>query len=137
MYSLIHSLARPCHAGSKLTYIGKDVAVFVLSLTAGMIVDYYGISNSLAIDILVNTLIVTPLSSLIGLVLVYIYTCPCTESVAFQRQYSKFQGYLLCLGRAAVIPILVLIGFSLILACLFSNKSSISRIVLNYLWNVQ
>ena len=137
MYSLIHSLARPCHAGTKLTYIGKDVAVFVLSLTAGMIVDYYGISNSLTIDILVNTLIVTPLSSLIGLVLVYIYTCPCTESVAFQRQYSKFQGYLLCLGRAAVIPILVLIGLSLILACLFSNKSSISRIVLNYLWNVQ
>ena len=137
MYSLIHSLARPCHAGTKLTYIGKDVAVFVLSLTAGMIVDYYGISNSLAIDILVNMLIITPLSSLIGLVLVYIYTCPCTESVAFQREYSKFQGYLLCLGRAAVIPILVLIGFSLILACLFSNKSSISRIVLNYLWNVQ
>jgi len=132
--SFTHSLA---HAGTKLTYIGKDVAVFVLSLMASMIVNYYGISNSLTIDMLVNMLIITPLSIVIGLLLVYVYTCPCTESVAFQRHYSRLQGYLLCMGRASAIPILVLIGFSLILACLFSNKASIFYIVLHYLWNVQ
>ncbi len=129
-----HSLA---HTGTKLTYIGKDVAVFVLSLMASMIVNYYGISSSLTVDMLVNMFIITPLSIVVGLLLVYVYTCPCTESVAFQRHYSRLQGYLLCLGRAVAIPILVLIGFSLVLACLFSNKSSIFYIVLNYLWNVQ
>ncbi len=117
--------------------MGKDVSVFVLSLMFSMIVNYYGINNSVVIDTVINITVIAPLSIFIGLFLVYLYTCPCTESVGFQRHYSNFQGFILCLGRASVAPILLLISISLFLACLFSNKASISGIVLNYLWNVQ
>ncbi len=117
--------------------MGKDVSVFVLSLLSSMTVNYFGFNNSVGIDTVINIAVIAPLSILIGVFLVYLYTCPCTESVGFQRNYSNLQGFILCLGRASVAPILLLICTSLFLACLFSNKSSISSIVLNYLWNVQ
>ena len=88
-HSTTHSLT---HVGTKLTYMGKDVSVFVLSLLFSIIVNYFGINNSVVVDMVINIAVIAPLSILIGVFLVYLYTCPCTESLSFQRNYSNLQG---------------------------------------------
>ena len=71
-----------------------------------------------------------------GLSLVASYTCPFTNSIDFQSNHSRLHGYVLLLGRLAILPILFLIS-SLVAACIFSATEQIGLIVANFFINVQ
>ena len=122
--------------GTRILYIGKDVAVFVLYQFSNMLLQYFML-DVYGLGTLVNLFIITPSALSIGLLLKYLYTCPFTESVEFQRKYAKYQSTILFLGRLAIFPIMVIMFGSLIIACLFSSNRDTLKILINYFIFVQ
>ncbi len=122
--------------GTKLVYICREIVVFVLSQFVGLVTQYIGATGT-GTTIFINSFIVVPLAQSIGSFLVTLYTCPCTESVEFQSKYTRLHGYVLLLGRLALLPILLVIFISLIVACIFSTATKIGLIIAKYAVNVQ
>ncbi len=122
--------------GTRILYIGKDVSVFVLYQFSNMLLQY-GKLEGCGLGIFINLFIITPSAVSVGLLLKYLYTCPFTESVDFQRKYAKYASLVLLLGRLAIIPILMVMCASLFFACLFSSGRHIPMILVNYFLSVQ
>ena len=122
--------------GTRILYIGKDVAVFVLYQFSNMLLQYFML-DGLGLGVVINLFIITPSAVSIGLLLKYLYTCPFTETVEFQRKYAKYQALVLFFGRLAIVPIMVIMFGSLIIACLFSSNRHVPMILVNYFFFVQ
>jgi hypothetical protein len=122
--------------GTRILYIGKDVAVFVLYQFSNMLLQYFMI-DAVGLGTFINLFIITPSAVSIGLLLKYLYTCPFTETVEFQRKYAKYQYVVLFLGRLAIVPIMLLMCSFLIIACLFSSDRRIVKILVDYFLYVQ
>ena len=122
--------------GTRILYIGKDVSVFVLYQFSNMLLQHYML-DGIGLGTLIDLFIITPSAVSVGFILRYLYTCPCTETAEFQRKYAKHQSMVLFLGRLAIIPIMVIMFGSLIIACLFSSSRNIWMIIVNYLVSVQ
>ncbi len=122
--------------GTRILYIGKDVAVFVLYQFSNMLLQYFMLDGH-GLGTLINLFIITPSAVSVGLVLKYLYTCPFTETVEFQRRYAKYELTVRLLGRLAIVPIMVIMFGSLIIACLFSSNRDVPLILVNYFFFVQ
>ena len=122
--------------GSRILFIGKDVVVFVLYQFSNMLLQYYTLDGK-GLDNVVNLFIITPSAVSVGLLLKYLYTCPFTETVEFQRRYAKYQSAVLLLGRLAIIPIIFIMVSSLIMACILSSNRHVVAIIVEYCINVQ
>ncbi len=122
--------------GTRILYIGKDVVVFVLYQFSNMLLQYLML-DGIGLGTLINLFVITPSAVSVGLLLKYLYTCPFTETVEFQRKYAKCQSTVLFLGRLAIIPIMVIMLGSLVIACLFSSGRHIPLIIVNYFLYVQ
>jgi hypothetical protein len=122
--------------GTRILYIGKDVAVFVLYQFSNMLLQYL-LLDGYGLGTLINLFIITPSAVFVGLLLKYLYTCPFTETVDFQRRYAKYHSTVLFLGRLAILPIMVIMFGSLIIACLFSSNRHVPLILVNYFFSVQ
>ncbi len=122
--------------GTKLVYICREVVVFVLSQFFSLLVAYMGMTGT-GTDIIFNVFIVVPMAQVVGFGLVSLYTCPCTDSVEFHAKYSRLHGYVLLLGRIALLPILAIIFGALVVACIFSTTAEIGLIIASYAANVQ
>ena len=122
--------------GTRILYIGKDVAVFVLYQFSNMLLQYFML-DGYGLGTLVNLFIITPSAMSVGLVLKYLYTCPFTETVEFQRKYAKYETAVLYLGLLAILPIMIIMCISLFFACLFSSGHRIPEILFNYFISVQ
>jgi len=57
--------------------------------------------------------------------------------VDFQRKYAKYQSTVLFFGRLAIVPIILIMGGSLVIACLFSSNRDVPKILINYFVFVQ
>ena len=101
-----------------------------------MLLQYFML-DGLGLGVIINLFIITPSAVSIGLLLKYLYTCPFTETVEFQRKYAKYQSVVLFLGRLAILPIMVIMFGSLIIACLFSSNRHVPMILVNYFVYVQ
>ncbi len=122
--------------GTRILYIGKDVAVFVLYQFSNMLLQYLML-DGFGLGTFINLFIITPSAVSVGLLLKYLYTCPFTETVDFQRRYAKYETAVLLLGRLAIIPIMLIMCVSLFFACLFSTGHRVPMILFNYLISVQ
>ncbi len=122
--------------GTRILYIGKDVAVFVLYQFSNMLLQYFMLDGH-GLGTLINLFIITPSAVSVGLLLKYLYTCPFTETVEFQRKYANYHSTVLFLGRLAILPIMVIMFGSLIIACLFSSNRNTLGILANYFVFVQ
>ncbi len=117
--------------GTRILYIGKDVVVFVLYQFSNMLLQYFML-DGIGLGVFINLFVITPSAVSVGLLLKYLYTCPFTESVEFQRKYAKYQSIVVFLGRLAIIPIVLVMCGSLIIACLFSSNRDIPLILVNF-----
>ncbi len=122
--------------GTRILYIGKDIAVFVLYQFSNMLLQYFMLDD-IGLGTFINLFIITPSAVSIGLLLKYLYTCPFTESLEFQRKYANYKSTVLFLGRLAIVPIMLIMFGSLIIACLFSSNRGVPLILINYFIYVQ
>ena len=122
--------------GHRILYIGQNIVVFVLYQFSAMLLRYM-CADYYAIQLLINVFIITPSALLIGLVLKNLYSCPFTETPQFQRKYAGYKSAILLLGRLALLPLLLIMGVALILACLFSQGRDIHLTLINYFVFVQ
>ncbi len=122
--------------GTRILYLGKDIVVFVLYQFSHMLLGYLALDN-IGLSTFINLFVITPSAVTVGLVLQYLYSCPCTDTIDFKRKYAAYESTVLFLGRLAILPLILLMGFSLFLACLFSNGRQIPLILVNYFVTVQ
>jgi hypothetical protein len=122
--------------GTRILYISKDIAVFVLYQFSNTLLQYWMLDGH-GFDTIINLVIITPSAVSIGLLLKYLYTCPFTETVEFQRKYGKYKLFILVLGRLAIIPIMLIMCSSLLIACLFSSGRHIPVIIIKFFLFVQ
>ncbi len=122
--------------GTRILYIGKEVSVFVLYQFSNMLLKYFML-DGIGLGVVINLFVITPSAVSVGLLLKYLYTCPFTETVDFQRRYARYEYMVLCLGRLAIIPIMVIMCISLLFACLFSSGRRIPVMIYNYFLSVQ
>ena len=122
--------------GTRILYIGKEVSVFVLYQFSNMLLQYFML-DGVGLGVFINLFLIAPSAVSVGLLLKHLYTCPCTETVEFQRKYAKYQYLLLLLGRLAIIPIMLVMFVSLLFACLFSSGRRIPIIISKYFLFVQ
>ena len=122
--------------GSRILYIGKDVSVFVLYQFSNMLLEYCDLDGR-GLGTFINLFIITPSAVAVGLLLKYLYVCPFTETAEFQQRYADYRKLVLFLGRLAIVPIMLIMCCSLILACLFSSGRRIPMTVVNYFLYVQ
>ncbi len=93
--------------------------------------------DGIGLGTFINLFIITPSAVSVGLLLKFLYTCPFTETVEFQRKYAKYETVILFLGRLAILPIMVIMFSSLLIACLFSSNRDVPMILINYFISVQ
>jgi hypothetical protein len=122
--------------GTRVLYIGKDMVIFVLYQFANMLLQYLMLDGR-GLGTFINLFIITPSAISVGIVLKNLYTCPFTETVDFQRRYAKYQSTILFMGRLAIVPIILIMFGSLIIACLFSSNRHVPMILVNYFIYVQ
>ena len=122
--------------GTRILYIGKDVVVFVLYQFSNTLLQHFML-NGQGFGTFINLFIITPSAVSVGLLLKYLYTCPFTETVEFQRRFAQYEGIVLFLGRLVIAPIMMIMFGSLIIACLLSSDRRIVMIVVNYFLYVQ
>lgn len=122
--------------GTRILYISKDIVVFVLYQFTNMLLQHLMLDGR-GLGTFINLFIITPSALSVGLLLKYLYTCPFTETVEFQRKYAKYQSTVLFLGRLAIVPIMLIMFGSLIIACLFSSNRDVPLILVNYFIYVQ
>ena len=122
--------------GTRILYIGKEVSVFVLYQFSNMLLQYFNLDGR-GIGMFINLFVITPSAVSVGLLLKYLYACPFTETVEFQLKYAKYQSLVLLFGRLAIVPIILIMCCSLIIACLFSSDRRVVMILVNYFLYVQ
>ena len=122
--------------GTRILYIGKDVSVFVLYQFSNMLLQHFDLVGH-GLGTIINLFLITPSAVSVGLLLRYLYTCPFTEAVDFQRRYSRYQSVVLLLGRLAILPIMFIMSSCLIIACLFSSGRHVPLILVRYFIYVQ
>ncbi len=122
--------------GTRILYIGKEVSMFVLYQFSNMLLQYLMLDGQ-GLGTFINLFIITPSAVSVGLLLKYLYTCPFTETIEFQRKYAKYQSTVLFFGRLAIVPVMFVMCGSLIIACLFSSGHRIPIILVNYFLYVQ
>ncbi len=101
-----------------------------------MLLQYFML-DGLGLGVVINLFIITPSAVSIGLLLKYLYICPFTETVEFQRKYAKYELTVRLIGRLTILPIMVIMFGSLIIACLFSSNRDVPMILVNYFVYVQ
>ncbi len=122
--------------GNRILYIGKDIVVFVLYQFSNLVLQYYMLDGH-GLGLMINILLITPSAVFVRLVLKYLYVCPFTETVEFQRKYAQYQWFIIFLGRASIVPIMFIMSSALIIACLFSSDRRIPLIIVNFFVFVQ
>jgi hypothetical protein len=101
-----------------------------------MLLQYFMLDGH-GLGLMINILLITPSAVFVRLVLKYLYVCPFTETVEFQRKYAHYQWAIILLGRLSIVPIMFIMSSALIIACLFSSGRSILLIVINFFVFVQ
>ncbi len=122
--------------GTRILYLGQAIVVFVLYQFTAMLLQYFGLEDY-GLGTIINLLVITPLAVTIGAILRWLYVCPFTESIHFQRRYRRYHSIILLVGRLALLPLLLLMGISLVLACLFSQGREKYTTLYNFFIYVQ
>ena len=122
--------------GNRILYVGKDIVVFVLYQFTNLLLQYFMLDGH-GIGSIINILLITPAAVFIGLILKYLYVCPFTETVEFQRRYANFQWIIIFFGRLSIVPIMLIMSSALIIACIFSSGRRIPLIIVNFFVYVQ
>ena len=123
--------------GTRILYLGQIILVFVLYQFSSMLLDSFSLDRYFVLGILINLFIITPSAKIVGAVLKYLYVCPFTESANFRSKHAKYHSIVVYLGRFAIVPIMFLMGGSLILASVISSSNRIPEVLINYFVFVQ
>ncbi len=123
--------------GRILVYIVKESVVFVLSQFLAALVQYYSVDHAAFLNPIVKLFFITPISIIVGKVLIYMYTVPCTETDDTLKSSTYLKWLILLLSRSFIAPLLVLISGALIVACLFTTGDAVPYILLNFFFTVQ
>ncbi len=124
--------------GRILVYIMKESVVFVLTQFVSEFVKYYSIEHFEFADPLVKFFIISPVSVVVGIGLIYLYKMPCVDGIdnSNLKRYNLHK-MLRYIGRVLLVPVVILMGGSLVMACIFSSGREIPYILLDFFANVQ
>ena len=146
--------------GRKLLYIAQNAIAFSLSQILNSALYFAELNNIIGASALLDIFVVNPLTisvvcshSLIyshthllahsfthstqGSFIIVLWTCPCLENVYVQREYPVFHHWLQVLGKLVVLPFLLLIFCTLVIAATFSQGGDFVLILVTFFIQVQ
>ncbi len=123
--------------GRILVYVVKEGVVFVLSQFLSGLVQYYSIDHFTYLAPLIKVFVITPISIMVGLALLYMYTVPCVETNDNIKGNKHLKCCIRLLSRGFIVPVVVIMSASLVVACLFTTGDRVPYILLNFFFTVQ
>jgi len=104
--------------GVRFIFIAKEIVGFVLFQFSHMLLNYWKL-NIFGIGTFVNLFVIAPSMATIGVVITHLYSCPMIETIHFQEKFGHYEKLIRYVGLFAIFPIIILMGISLIMACMF------------------
>ncbi len=119
--------------GHRILFISRDIVVFSGYQFSNMLLEYLSLDHY-GLGVAISLFIITPLAISVHLLLKYLYICPCIDEDSLLGSYKT---HLKCMGKLAIIPLIVVMGIALVFACLFSNGRRVDKVLINYFFFVQ
>ena len=123
--------------GRILVYVVRESVVFVLSQFISTLAQYYSIDYFVYISPVVKVFIIIPFATLIGMVLLYMYTAPCAETCSNMNMNKLLKSFIISLSRFFIVQFLILTAGALVVACLFTTGNRVPFMLLNFFFTVQ
>ena len=123
--------------GRILVYVVKEGVVFVLTQFLSGLVQHYSINHFTYLAPLIKVFVITPISIMVGLALLYMYTVPCTETNDNIKSNDHLKCCIRLLSRGFIVPVVVIMSASLVVACLLTTGDRVPYILLNFFFTVQ
>ena len=123
--------------GRILVYVVKESCIFVLAQFLTALTEYYSVDNFQYIHPFINIFIITPISIFVGFILINLYTAPCVETDLYFNRTSSSKRVIIFLSRSFIVPVIILLTGSLVLACLFTSGSRVPLILFDFFITVQ
>ena len=119
--------------GRILVYVVRESVVLVLTQLLSTLAQYYSIDYYAYINIFVKIFIIIPISTIVGLSLLYMYAAPCVET-----DMSKVLKRVIILSsRFFIVPFIILMSGALVVACLFTTGNQVPLTLLSFFLTVQ
>ncbi len=123
--------------GRILVYVVKEGVVFVLSQFLSELVQHYSINHFTYLVPLIKLFVITPISIMVGLAMLYMYTVPCAETNDNIKSNRHLKCCITLLSRGFIVPVVIIMSASLILACLFTTGDRVPYVLMNFFFTVQ
>lgn len=139
-FNMIYFIDNTNNFGSRgriLVYIVKECVVFVMAQFLAALFQYYSVNGFEYMDPFVKIFIITPISIAVGIGIIYLYSVPCVESNESISSNKQLKLFIIFLSRFFIVPVVIIMAISLILACLFTTGRRVPFILLDFFITVQ
>ena len=118
-------------------YIAQYSVAFSLTQIFDSVLYYTGIADVLGVSLLVGLLVVNPIALGFGMLIQSLWLCQCIESLHFKNENPVIYRLLQAMGKVIIVPFMLLILSSLVVAAIFSQGNQFVLIMLGFFCKVQ
>jgi hypothetical protein len=98
---------------------------------------FTGIPNMIGVSLLVGLLVINPIALGFGMLIQSLWLCQCIESLHFKNENPVIYRLLQAMGKVIIVPFMLLILSSLVVAAIFSQGNQFAFIMLGFFCKVQ
>jgi hypothetical protein len=124
--------------GRRLMYIAQYSVAFSLTQIFDSVLYFTGIPDMIGVSLLASLLVINPIALGFGMLIQSLWLCQCIESLHFKNKNPLIHSLLLqAMGKVIIVPFMLLILFSLVVAAIFSQGNQFAFIMLGFFCKVQ
>ena len=121
--------------GRRFMYIAQYSVAFSLTQIFDSVLYFTGIPDMIGVSLLVGLLVINPIALGFGMLIQSLWLCQCIESLHFKNENPVI--HCLLQGKVIIVPFMLLILFSLVVAAIFSQGNQFAFIMLGFFCKVQ
>ncbi len=118
-------------------YIAQYSVAFSLTQIFDSVLYYTGIPDVLGVSLLASLLVINPIALGFGILIQSLWLCQCIESLHFKNENPVIYRLLQAMGKVIIVPFMLLILSSLVVAAIFSQGNQFVFIMLVFFCKVQ
>ena len=123
--------------GRRFMYIAQYSVAFSLTQIFDSVLYFTGIPNMIGVSLLVGLLVINPIALGFGMLIQSLWLCQCIDSLHFKNENPLIHRLLQAMGKVIIVPFMLLILSSLVVAAIFSQGNQFVLIMLGFFCKVQ
>ncbi len=123
--------------GRRVIYIAQYSVAFSLTQICDSVLYFTGVPDVLGVSLLVGLLVINPIALSFGMLIQSLWLCQCIESLHFKNENPVIHRLLQAMGKVIIVPFMLLILSSLVVAAIFSQGNQFVFILLGFFCKVQ